>query len=268
MSNPWFRFYSAAIRHPKVARLPDNDFRLWVKLLAVACENNGFIPPLTDLKHVLNTRLDYLLTGIERLISALLVDRLEVGYTPHNWNKKKFISDTSTSRVTLHRKKMAVTETPPDTDTDTDTDKKRDMSVSNETRPKPKKSYEESFEKFWTQYPKDAGMSKQETGKAWDKLSGADQGLAVSAIPAFKTWITKQGKDYRTVHACRYLSQRRFEGFESIVSQAPSVNQVFVLEGSDAFKAWEAFKGKKLNAIESRNQGNKRGWYFPTEYPT
>jgi hypothetical protein len=131
MSNPWFRFYSAAIRHPKVARLPDNDFRLWVKLLAVACENDGFIPPLEDLKHVLNTRLDHLLTGIERLISALLVDRLEVGYTPHNWNKKQFISDTSTPRVTLHRKKQAVSETPPDTEqnrTDADTYKKEDTS--------------------------------------------------------------------------------------------------------------------------------------------
>jgi hypothetical protein len=116
MSNPWFRFYSAAIRHPKVAKLPDNDFRLWLNLLSVACENNGFIPPLDDLKHVLNARLDHLLRGIERLISALLIDRLEVGYTPHNWTKKQFISDTSTPRVTLHRKKHAVSETPPDTE--------------------------------------------------------------------------------------------------------------------------------------------------------
>jgi hypothetical protein len=129
MSNPWFRFYSAAIRHPKVAKLPDNDFRLWLNLLAVACENNGLIPPLEDLKHVLNARLDHLLRGIERLISALLIDRLEVGYTPHNWTKKQFISDTSTPRVTLHRKKHAVTVTPPEqnrTDSDTDTDKKED----------------------------------------------------------------------------------------------------------------------------------------------
>jgi hypothetical protein len=131
MSNPWFRFYSAAIRHPKVAKLPDNDFRLWLNLLAVACENNGFIPPLEDLKHVLNARLDHLLRGIERLISALLIDRLEVGYTPHNWTKKQFISDTSALRVTLHRKKHAVTVTAPDTEqnrTDSDTDKKEDTS--------------------------------------------------------------------------------------------------------------------------------------------
>ena len=31
----WFRFYAEAMRNPKVARLSDKEFRLWVELLAV-----------------------------------------------------------------------------------------------------------------------------------------------------------------------------------------------------------------------------------------
>lgn len=29
----WFRFYADAVRNPKVARLSDQQFRLWVELL-------------------------------------------------------------------------------------------------------------------------------------------------------------------------------------------------------------------------------------------
>jgi hypothetical protein len=130
MSNPWFRFYSAAIRHPKVATLSDSDFRLWVKLLAVACENNGFIPPLDTLKKVLKTRLDHLLQGLNRLVSALLIEVLEVGYTPHNWNKKQFISDTSTPRVTLHRQRR---ETAPEQNR-TDSEEKKDTTYLSKER--------------------------------------------------------------------------------------------------------------------------------------
>jgi hypothetical protein len=272
MSNPWFRFYSAAIRHPKVAKLPDNDFRLWLNLLAVACENNGFIPPLEDLKHVLNARLDHLLRGVERLISALLIDRLEVGYTPHNWTKKQFISDTSAPRVTLHRKKNAVTVTPPEQNRTeqnrTEQIKEKNLSVSDETRPISKEIKNQGFEEFWKLYPKDAGMSKAEALKAWGGLNDTDRISASSAIPNFKVWASKQGKDYRMVHACRYISQKRFDGFvDSVRDQASQVSQVFVLENSVAFKAWEKAKGKKLPVVESRENGNQRGWHFPTEFP-
>lgn len=69
----WFRFYSDAVRNPKVARLNDQQFRLWVELLTVAAENDGLIPPLTDLKHVLKRRLDHLSRGLDDLIRAELI---------------------------------------------------------------------------------------------------------------------------------------------------------------------------------------------------
>lgn len=116
----WFRFYSDAMRNPKVARLTDKEFRLWVELLAVAAENGGSIPCLNDLKHLLKRRLDHLSTGVERLLSIGLIDRLEDGYEPHNWSKFQYKSDSSTERVHKHRAKRNVSETPPDTEADTD----------------------------------------------------------------------------------------------------------------------------------------------------
>ncbi len=114
MSNPWFRFYSAAMRNPKVAALSDRDFRLWVTLLAAASENEGKLPPAPELKHMLNARLDHLLAGVERLIRAGLIDALEHGYMPHNWDKFQYKSDSSTERVKRHRAERNVSETPPE----------------------------------------------------------------------------------------------------------------------------------------------------------
>lgn len=121
----WFRFYGSAMRNPKVAKLADNHFRLWVDLLSVAAENDGYIPPLEDLKHLLNRRLDHLSTGIKRLISVGLIDRLEDGYEPHNWTKFQYKSDTSTDRVKRHREKRNVSVTPPDTEPDTEPEKSK-----------------------------------------------------------------------------------------------------------------------------------------------
>lgn len=120
MSARWFRFYADAMRHPKVAKLPDPTFRLWVELLCVAAENEGHIPAADDLKHMLKRRLDHLLRGLQDLIRASLIDPLEVGYTPHGWDKRQYKSDVSTDRVRKYRKKGNVSETSPDTETDTD----------------------------------------------------------------------------------------------------------------------------------------------------
>lgn len=130
MSGRWFRFYSAAMRDPKVAKLTDKQFRLWMHLLAVASENDGHIPMLDDLKYLLNRRLDHLSTGVKELISMGLIDCIADGYEPHNWNKFQYKSDTSKERVAKHRAKRNVTVTPPDTETDTDITLSKDNGAS------------------------------------------------------------------------------------------------------------------------------------------
>lgn len=124
----WFRFYAEAMRDPKVVTLSDKDFRLWVNLLSIASENDGNLPSIDGLKGVLKVRLDHLLAALKRLISAGLIDPLEGGYKPHGWEKRQYISDTSTERVKKHRGKCNVSVTPPDSDTDTDKRKKEKIS--------------------------------------------------------------------------------------------------------------------------------------------
>lgn len=133
----WFRFYSDAMRHPKVAKLTDAEFRLWVELLAVASDNDGIIPPLSDLKHVLKRRLDHLSRGLEGLLKASLIDPLEAGYEPHGWSKRQYKSDTSTDRVKKFREKRNVSETPPETEPDTETEEEDSCPSSDEHTLKP-----------------------------------------------------------------------------------------------------------------------------------
>lgn len=120
MSSRWFRFYADAMRNPKVARLSDFEFRLWMELLCVASENDGNIPCADDLKGMLKRRLDHLLRGLNALITHGLIDALGDHYEPHNWSKFQYKSDTSTARVTLHRQKRNVSVTAPEAETDTD----------------------------------------------------------------------------------------------------------------------------------------------------
>jgi len=68
------------------------------------------------------------------------------------------------------------------------------------------------FEIFWKEYPTDALMSKKRALEEWEKLSPAEREAARQAIPAFKDYCRKHAT-YRPVHAERFLSQNRFEGF-------------------------------------------------------
>lgn len=126
----WFRSYADTHRNPKIARLSDKDFRLWHQLLCIAAENDGTIPPLEDLKHLLRMRLDHCSALLKRFQTGGLLDGLEGGYAPHNWSERQFKSDTSTDRVRKYRQSRNVSGnvpvTPPDTESDTDTEKKKE----------------------------------------------------------------------------------------------------------------------------------------------
>ena len=77
-----------------------------------------------------------------------------------------------------------------------------------------KKPYPEDFENFWKSYPTDPLMSKKKAFEVWRRMSAADRAAAQSAIPAFREYVKRQ-VNYRVVHAQRYLSERRYEGFAS-----------------------------------------------------
>jgi hypothetical protein len=71
----------------------------------------------------------------------------------------------------------------------------------------------DDFEKFWKSYPRTPVMSKKQALAEWEKLSPGDREAAARAVQPYRDWIAKQ-RDHPVVHACRFLSQRRFEGFD------------------------------------------------------
>jgi uncharacterized protein YdaU (DUF1376 family) len=84
--------------------------------------------------------------------------------------------------------------------------------ISDLSKPIKAKKYPPGFEAAWAAYPRDQNMSKAEALPEWKKLSPEDQALVLPSIPAFKAYC-KSNPDYRTIHFCRYLKLRRFEGF-------------------------------------------------------
>jgi hypothetical protein len=104
-----------------------------------------------------------------------------------------------------------------DTDTDTDIGRKKDISLPSEARPKPvrtpksRKAYPDDFETFWKAYPTDPNQSKAEALTAWQRLGDDDRQQAIASVPGFLAFCAKD-PTYRPIHACRYLTKRRFEG--------------------------------------------------------
>lgn len=100
-------------------------------------------------------------------------------------------------------------------------DCKQDASLEKSKR-REEKEKNVGFENFWKDYPKTPVMSKKEALKAWKLLSDADQSAALAAVAPYKEWLAKK-KDHPVVHACRFLSQRRFEGFQNQPEQPGEV---------------------------------------------
>jgi hypothetical protein len=209
----WFRFYAEAMRNPKVMRLSDADYRLWTKMLCVASENDGVIPPVGDLKLILAVRLDHLEGGLNRLIRGLLITPLDRGYQPHNWDRFQYKSDTSNDRVTKHRAKCNVTVTPPETETEQSIS---DAKASSPQRPKAVEvlPYPRSFDRFWEVCPKKIG--KRATYQAW-KRAGKRLGGGLpaanrmaEAMKAYAAHAPPNDQGY-TVHPSKWLNEGRYD---------------------------------------------------------
>ncbi len=80
------------------------------------------------------------------------------------------------------------------------------------TKKRTKVNYTDDFEVFWNAYPTDPNMAKVKTFEQWEKLDEVDQSKALNSMPYFLNYC-RQNPTYRPVHAERFISQRRFDGF-------------------------------------------------------
>ena len=87
-----------------------------------------------------------------------------------------------------------------------------DLFSEDDDKKKTKLNYPASFEDFWHNYPTDPLMSKKKAYEQWRRLAVVDRVSALAACGPFREFCHAH-PTYRPVHALRFLSERRFDGF-------------------------------------------------------
>lgn len=140
---PWFRLYAEMIDDPKIGRLNDAQFRLWIEILCLACkgENGNTLQTIDDINWSLRRNVTETLHELlhETLVKLDSENRVFVT----NWEKRQFNSDSSTDRVRKYRER-----------------KKKDKGNVTETLPKRKGN---GIDKIRTDTDKSRGDKKTKT---------------------------------------------------------------------------------------------------------
>jgi len=208
---PWIKLHVEIFTSEDWVTLDDASKLLAVVCMVVAAKNEGKVP--NNPAHL--RRVAYLNSepNLKPLVSCgFLVP----------------IADDSTAHKVL-------ADARPEKETDTEGEKERITSAAAdppkpEPQAEPKKDpYPEQFEAFWREYPTDPLMSKKKAHEQWRKLNQVDRDAARAAIPGFKDHCRKN-PTYRPVHAERFISERRFDGFKA---QAPDMEPEKLAELSD-----------------------------------
>jgi hypothetical protein len=130
MANPWFRLYSEFAHDPKIQMLPEAMQRRYVMLMCLRCSETLETLHETEIAFQLRISEAELIETKQLFVSKNFIDEQ---WNLLNWDKRQFVSDSSTMRVRKYRDKKKqpsnVDETLQkrqsnaiDTDTDTDTD--------------------------------------------------------------------------------------------------------------------------------------------------
>ena len=133
MANPWFRLYSEFAHDPKIQMLSEAMQRRYVMLMCLRCSETLETLHETEIAFQLRLSEAELIETKQLFISKNFIDK---HWNLLNWDKRQFVSDSSTMRVAKHRNKkkqasnadVTLQKRPSnaiDTDTDTDTDKKQ-----------------------------------------------------------------------------------------------------------------------------------------------
>jgi hypothetical protein len=138
MANPWFRLYSEFAHDPKIQMLSEAMQRRYVMLLCLRCSEVLETLHETEIAFQLRLSTDELDETKQLFISKNFIDEY---WNLLNWDKRQFVSDSSTMRVAKHRnKKKQVSNADEtlqkrpsnaiDTDTDTEQTQKRTTNVA------------------------------------------------------------------------------------------------------------------------------------------
>ena len=131
MANPWFRLYSEFAHDPKVQMLSEAMQRRYVMLMCLRCSETLETLHETEIAFQLRLSEAELIETKQLFIGKNFIDK---NWNLLNWDKRQFVSDSSTMRVRKHRNNKKQPSNDGETlqkhssnaiDTDTDTDKKQ-----------------------------------------------------------------------------------------------------------------------------------------------
>ena len=128
MANPWFRLYSEFAHDPKIQMLSEAMQRRYVMLMCLRCSEVLETLHETEIAFQLRLSTDELDETKKLFISKNFIDK---HWNLLNWDKRQFVSDSSTMRVRKYRDKKKQPSNDDETlqkrqsnaiDTDTDTE--------------------------------------------------------------------------------------------------------------------------------------------------
>jgi hypothetical protein len=149
MANPWFRLYSEFAHDPKIQMMPEAMQRRYIMLMCMRCSETLETLHETEIAFQMRLSDDELQSTKELFIAKGFIDD---DWNLINWEKRQYVSDSSTVRVRKHRDKQKE-------------DKKQDETLQkrsgngteqNRTEQKQSKAIVDDslFDRFYTVYPK------------------------------------------------------------------------------------------------------------------
>lgn len=130
MANPWFRLYSEFAHDPKIQMLSEAMQRRYVMLMCLRCSETLETLHETEIAFQLRLSEAELIETKQLFVSKNFIDEQ---WNLLNWDKRQFVSDSSTMRVRKYRDKKKQPSNVDETlqkrqsnaiDTDTDTEQK------------------------------------------------------------------------------------------------------------------------------------------------
>jgi hypothetical protein len=100
MANPWFRLYSEFAHDPKIQMLPEAMQRRYVMLMCLRCSETLETLHETEIAFQLRLSEAELIETKQLFVSKNFIDKQ---WNLLNWDKRQFVSDSSTMRVRKHR---------------------------------------------------------------------------------------------------------------------------------------------------------------------
>lgn len=231
----WFRLYHELLDDPKVQRLEPGLFKFWINFLCLAnrSEERGVVTLEPEaIAFALRISDDEARDALDTLARLGLIDPVETGLKPHNWDDRQRKSDDVTARVTAHRNARNTNETLHETLHATSAKQSGNVTSSARTRA-PEKELEtreeenggfspepparvraraqndpDGFAEFWTAYPK--RTNRKSAVDQWRRLKpdAALQAVIMAAIAAQQTG--RQWLDGYVPEAARWLRDRRW----------------------------------------------------------